>query len=101
RGESGDLVADGELAVGARIPELELGLRVDADDALPVDGRADHRRGRVAVQLLVVGGGRLVVERDRVRTAGELLVREVDARVDHRHGDARAGRDPVGHADVR
>ena len=48
-----------------------------------------------------VGGEGLRVQRDRVRAAGELLVREVDAGVDHRHRDAGAGRDPVADADVR
>jgi hypothetical protein len=101
-GEAGDLVSDRQHAVGARVPELQLRLRVDPDDSLGVHGRGGDRGGRGPVRLVAVPRlERLGVQREGVGPAGELLVREVDARVDHRQRHPGAGRDPVRGSDVR
>ena len=102
RGEEAvDLVADGQLGIRACIPELELGLRVDADDAEAVLGRGRDRGGGGAVQLLVVPVEAHRVQRDRVRPGGELLVFQVDAGIDHRQRYPRPGRREAVGADVR
>ena len=94
RCEAGDLVADGQHAAWARVPELELGLRVDAAEAGAVELGADHGRRRRAMSLLEAGRKGLEVQRRRVRPAGELRVRQIGARVDHRHRQAGARRCP-------
>ena len=75
RREPSDLVAHGEHATRARVPDLQLRLRVDADNADAVRRRPDNRGGRGPVQLLGIGRRDcLRVERGRLRPRGELLV---------------------------
>ena len=57
---------------------------------LPLTGAATTEAVAVPCSSSSVGVEGLGVQRDRVRPPGELLVREVDAGVDHRHRDARA-----------
>ena len=66
-------------------------LRIDADDADAVRGRPDDRSDRGSVEV-VTCRRRSGVRARRVGSAGELRVRDVDAGVDDRDRDARAGR---------
>ena len=101
RVEAADDVARGDSDPGrARVPEVEVRLRIDADDAQAVPRRRCDRRDRRAV-LLVLAGRALPVERGRERAARELLVREVDAGVDDRQRLARTGRDRAVRVDER
>ena len=85
-----------EDAEGARVPDVQEGLRVDADGADAVVGCGDDGRDLGAVVLVLVARG-LRVEDSRVRAARELGMAHVDSRVDDRDGFARARRlDAVG-----
>jgi hypothetical protein len=82
----------GVVAVGRR-------LRIDADHADVVRGRADDRGDRRPVEVLRRVDHALHVERRRVRALLELGVREVEPGVDDGDGNARPGLGEVGRAD--
>ena len=87
-----DDVAGGDpVSERARVPDLEIRLRIDADDPEAVRRRRGGRGDGRAV-LVGLGGRGLRVQRGRRRPVRELLVREVDAGVDDRQRLARAGR---------
>ena len=74
-----------------RIPQVELRLRVDPDDAGAVR-RGGCDGGDLRAVELAGSGHRLGIQVGRVRPAGELRVRRVDAAVDKRQRHARPGR---------
>ena len=94
-----DVAGSDSGPAGARVPGVEVGLRIDADDSDVVQRRGSDRRDGGAV-LLEVPRGALRVQRRRRRTTRELLVRQVDARVDDRQRLARAWRSRAVRADV-
>ena len=74
----------GSLTLGG-VPRPQDGLRVDADEADPVDGRADDRADRGAV-LAADARGLLGIQRFGVGSSGVVRVRDVDPGIDERHG---------------
>ena len=85
---------------GRRVPRLQEGFRIDADDADAVLGGADDRRhGRPvnAAERLWL----LRVQREQICPPRELRVRELDPRVDDGDGLAGHGRHEPGDPDSR